>query len=1416
MDSSPPSLVPARESSSLRWPLALFATDYDDTMTVSDTTRLLAHLTVAAASDLPPSPSFPVPAPALESAWTALGEQYGADYGAFFSSLLATLSSTSASEQQQGEAGDASARTRRLLTTALARMDDFERAMAWRVQQPVPKGPSSSGRQLPLAGIPHSWLSEGPLQQQQQQEGGKGGAGAMPAASDTASRPASFPAPVFRPHCLRTLARISSALSPSPSPSPSRSFSILSANWSASFVRSTLVVGEREEGLGTGAASPLARMRILANELKVAPFPPAGSPLRTTGRFDLRICGSGDKARALAGELEAISAGAGAAAGSPANPRGLVVYVGDSPMDVAALLAADIGIVMRRGDGRRVGDDGLPTPPSSLHRLATALGVSVLPIEGLAATRTCVDELTARAALPLRRRLDAEAEQDEEAAAAAGAEGKSSPSSATFTPRVRALVVESEGARRPVLWEATGWDEIAACLLLLLPGRAADPGAADDNVREFIYAGDAGLSLLPPMVAARAKAVAASASAAAGGAALASKPSQSPSPPLPPPRVLIVAGSDSGGGAGIQADIKACAALGAFSMTAVTAITAQDTRGVHGVHGIPPAMLEQQLRVCLADLGADVVKTGMLPDAAAIETVARVLEEGRRRDQPSSSSSSGLPLLIVDPVMVSASGHALIAPEAVAVLAARLLPHAHLVTPNLPEASLLLGGRVLSTVDDMVLAGRDIARLGGPGSFVLLKGGHLEGETSAVVVDVLVERDTGAVTLFRSPRTATTNTHGTGCTLASSVASCLARGLAGARRRRQESLSGGGGGSDDSPLPLPDLPHLTREAVASARAYLQTILHASADVSLGAGAHGPMNHAAITDAWGSGDSVWRAASGATTDPTPAAPAPAAHPTPVPFDLRLYAVTDPGMNAKHGRTLEAAVEAAIAGGATLVQLREKDAGTADFVAAARRVMDSVRLRRRATDPRATTATAAAGLTVVINDRIDVALACGADGAHVGQGDMDAATARALLGPSAILGVTVTNPDEARAAERAGANYLGTNAIFATATKADSSPIGPQTLADICAAVRIPVVAIGGINARNVAEVLGCGLPPDDDGENNHRRRRQRQQGDGLGPDGVAVVSALFDQLDVEAATRALRNIVDAALLPPRAAGTGGGAPHRFRLPPIPAALPPAQVALTSLPVRVPSFALACLSASADVWRACHDHPFVVALADGTLPVETFRRYQMSDALYLQGFGDACALVASRCGDVDEKEWFLDAAKLSLVVERDLHLQYGRELNYGPADLAALDLSPNAKAYVDHLLAAASTGSSLVEAVAALVPCPHLYSDIGRDVLRRRFAVATEADGSVVAEIPASHPYARWLLQYGDTGFVDYTARILSILQRHAELNGWREGGGLADLDLLPPHHPLRRACKAFLASCRLEYMFWDQAWTGQGW
>ena len=257
-------------------------------------------------------------------------------------------------------------------------------------------------------------------------------------------------------------------------------------------------------------------------------------------------------------------------------------------------------------------------------------------------------------------------------------------------------------------------------------------------------------------------------------------------------RVLSIAGSDSGGGAGIQADLKTFAALGCYGMTAITAVTAQNTRGVHGIHAVPHAMLAAQIDAVAADIGIDAVKIGMLHDPEVVDVVADAI----RRYQ--------WPHVVLDPVMVAINGDRLIAQETVGVLVQRLFPLVTVITPNLDEAALLLG-RDVKGEEELEAAAMDLLALGARA--VLLKGGHLPGEE---VVDVLLQR-TQPLLRMSHQRIASRNTHGTGCTLSSAIACHLALGH--------------------------DLP----EAVKLARGYIQQAIAQGADVQTGQG-HGPLNH----------------------------------------------------------------------------------------------------------------------------------------------------------------------------------------------------------------------------------------------------------------------------------------------------------------------------------------------------------------------------------------------------------------------------------------------------------------------------------------------------------------------------------------------------------------------------------------------
>jgi hydroxymethylpyrimidine/phosphomethylpyrimidine kinase len=254
------------------------------------------------------------------------------------------------------------------------------------------------------------------------------------------------------------------------------------------------------------------------------------------------------------------------------------------------------------------------------------------------------------------------------------------------------------------------------------------------------------------------------------------------------PKALTIAGSDSGGGAGIQADLKTFAALGVYGASALTAITAQNTVGVHAVHEIPTGIISAQIDAVLDDIGADAVKTGMLASGPIIECVADALQR------------HGVLRLVVDPVMVAKSGDALLRQDAVEALRTRLVPLATVLTPNIPEAETLTGMKISSDAE-VRRAAEMIVEMGAKS--VVVKGGHREGPATDLFYDGSRFRE------FFAPRIDTLNTHGTGCTFASAVAAGLARGMS------------------------------VLEAVALAKGYVTEAIRGSFPLGRG---HGPLNH----------------------------------------------------------------------------------------------------------------------------------------------------------------------------------------------------------------------------------------------------------------------------------------------------------------------------------------------------------------------------------------------------------------------------------------------------------------------------------------------------------------------------------------------------------------------------------------------
>ncbi len=260
-------------------------------------------------------------------------------------------------------------------------------------------------------------------------------------------------------------------------------------------------------------------------------------------------------------------------------------------------------------------------------------------------------------------------------------------------------------------------------------------------------------------------------------------------PHTSPARVLIIAGSDSGGGAGIQGDIKTITCLGGYAATAITALTAQNTLGVFDIHDVPEDFIAKQIILVLDDIGADALKTGMLNKESVIKVVADTI-----------SAYPHIPL-VLDPVMFAKGGAALLQPSALSLLKSRLIPMATIITPNIPEAE-YLAEMEIKTVDDIKIAAKKILSLGCKA--VLLKGGHLDGK---IVTDLLLTKN--GETIFEQPRINSKNTHGTGCTLASAIATGIAQKL------------------------------LLKEAVIRARSYVLEAIKTAPNIGKG---HGPLNH----------------------------------------------------------------------------------------------------------------------------------------------------------------------------------------------------------------------------------------------------------------------------------------------------------------------------------------------------------------------------------------------------------------------------------------------------------------------------------------------------------------------------------------------------------------------------------------------
>ena len=469
---------------------------------------------------------------------------------------------------------------------------------------------------------------------------------------------------------------------------------------------------------------------------------------------------------------------------------------------------------------------------------------------------------------------------------------------------------------------------------------------------------------------------------------------------------LTIAGSDPSGGAGMQADLKTFSALGVYGATAITAVTVQNTQSVKYVHTLPPQVVYDQIVGVMEDLCVDAVKIGMVNDADTLDAIVRALSERKPK------------FLVVDPVMVSTSGCALMQPDALAIMKERLLPMADLVTPNLPEAWTLAGTD--TSVDD---AAQKILRLGVKA--LLIKGGHAEGKTKT---DYLYINNGGGVMRveFTSETVETKNTHGTGCTLSSAIAAFAARGC----------------GLED--------------AVRKAKGYLTGALKAGADVVVGKG-HGPVCHF-FKPASGQADKQADCLQ-VVTDCNPS--------NLVCLSTRLSSAVNLQFITHFTEKYSYADSAMIAleGGCRWIQLRMKDADEAEIERVARLVLPECRRR---------------GAVFVIDDHVDLALRVGADGVHLGKNDMPVSEARRLAGADFIIGGTANTFEDVQRLAAQGADYIGCGPFRFTTTKKKLAPmLGIEGYKRILSQMKgcgitLPLVAIGGITCGDIPQLMAAGV------------------------------------------------------------------------------------------------------------------------------------------------------------------------------------------------------------------------------------------------------------------------------------------------------------------------------------------------------
>lgn len=461
-------------------------------------------------------------------------------------------------------------------------------------------------------------------------------------------------------------------------------------------------------------------------------------------------------------------------------------------------------------------------------------------------------------------------------------------------------------------------------------------------------------------------------------------------------KAMTIAGSDSGGGAGIQADLKTFAALGVYGSSTVTAITVQNTLGVQAAAGVSLPLVEGQLDSVLGDIGADAVKTGMLYDEAITEMVA-----GRLKFYQ-------VPCLVVDPVIIATSGEALLNDNGVQTLREKLLPLASYITPNVDEAASLCGFAIEND-RDLEKAARELHCLGA--GFVIITGLR-DGQES---VDFCY--DGYEFQKLKSAFIDTPHTHGTGCSFSAALAAFTARGYS------------------------------SWAAAAAAKKYVASGLRYGYRVGRG---RSPINHQAIFYPASLDDiDILEIRSGAFHDWGS---------KPGFKQLPMLNVIIGG-HLCSGKDYAELTRLTVKNGAGIIQLREKEGET-------RQLVDTAEKMRKVCHEH--------GALFIVNDRVDVAIASGADGVHIGQDDLSPQLARALLGPGKIIGVSAASMAEAEAAVAAGSDYLGVGPVYPTISKeCKIDACGLDTLAGIAASVPVPVIAIGGITPENTAPLLKSG-------------------------------------------------------------------------------------------------------------------------------------------------------------------------------------------------------------------------------------------------------------------------------------------------------------------------------------------------------